>query len=63
MNVGVGYIVCNSECHLCFNKWIGIIEVDFIDILGVVEYKKPLEIECPNCETMTDNFTVLEIKN
>lgn len=58
MNAGIGYIVCNAKCHLCGYEWVGVVEVDYIEIGGVKEFKKPTELECSKCGSMTDNFKI-----
>lgn len=60
MNVGIGYIVCNAKCHLCNYEWVGVAEVDFIEIDGVKEFKKPKLLECSKCGSFTDNIIINE---
>jgi hypothetical protein len=56
MESGIGYIVCNAICDVCNHKWTAVIEVYTITLLSEREYKKPTDLECPNCGYLTANF-------
>ena len=58
MEVGIGYIVCNCECDVCDNKWVGVVEVDCIYHGDYDEYKKPDSLQCDKCKQYTTNFYV-----
>ena len=60
MESGIGYITCNAECNVCNHKWVAVVEVEWINITGEVEYKKPENLECPNCNYMQSDYEVIE---
>ena len=60
MESGIGYIVCNATCEVCTHKWTAVIEVDTLTLFNQTEYKKPDNIECPNCGSDTSEFEIVE---
>ncbi len=59
MNVGIGYIAIEAQCHVCNHQWVGVVEVEYHEILGELSYKTP-PVECPNCSSMSDNYKTIQ---
>lgn len=56
MEIGLNYLVSNAFCNNCNYKWVAVIEVDYIELLGKKEYKLPDFLICPECSSEFANY-------
>ena len=62
MESGIGHIVCKATCDICNNQWVGVVEVDYIQLDENKEYRVPDKLQCHNCLQYTTTFEVIDAK-